>query len=219
MIQVHPSLLSADLGNFAQEIQAMESAGADGFHFDVMDGHFVPNLTFGPCLLRTARSITSLPLHVHLMVKDPDRFIPWFLAESPDIITFHIEAISDCNSLIQQIKKTGSRVGIALNPETRIDEILSYLPIIDLVLMMTVNPGFGGQSFLKDQIEKIHALGEYVQNNKLPIKIEIDGGVSQQNALQLRELPIHSLVAGTASFQNGPGHYADNIRRLKGLAS
>lgn len=210
--KVAPSILSADFGNLAQEIETLTTSGADLIHIDVMDGHFVPNLTFGPALVRSIRSHTPLLFDVHLMVTNPEKFVQSFAQAGADYLTVHVEVPTVAQAL-QEIKSLGKKAGISLNPNTSITSLEPYLPSIDLVLVMTVYPGFGGQTFMADQMEKIEWLQDQKQKNGFSFEISVDGGVSSDNASLLIEKGATILVAGTSIFK--AKNYADAISSLK----
>jgi ribulose-phosphate 3-epimerase len=197
---VAPSILSADFGRLAAEIADVERAGADWIHVDVMDGHFVPNLTIGPLVVAAARQATRLPLDVHLMIAAPDRYLADFRQAGADWLVVHAEACAHLHRSVQAIKLTGARAGVALNPHTP-ETVLDYLlPDLDLVLVMTVNPGFGGQSFIEAALPKITRLRERIDALSLPTLIEVDGGVKPDNARRVHDAGAHVLVAGSAVF-------------------
>ncbi len=195
-ILVAPSILAADFGRLAEETQRMEQAGADWIHLDVMDGHFVPNLTIGPQAVQALRPVTKLPLDVHLMIENPDRYVPIFVEAGADRVTVHAEAVSDLAKAVRQVRKLGVKVGVALRPQTGIDVLKSCLEEIDLALLMTVNPGFGGQAFMPEVLPKIEALrkiyGRYIQ---------VDGGINQETAASTSSAGADVMVAGTYLFQ------------------
>jgi ribulose-phosphate 3-epimerase len=209
---VAPSILSADFGRLAAEIADVERAGADWIHVDVMDGHFVPNLTIGPLVVKAARAATRLPLDVHLMIEAPDRYLADFRKAGADWLVVHAEACPHLHRSVQAIRLTGARAGVALNPHTP-ETVLDYLlPDLDLVVVMTVNPGFGGQSFIEAALPKVTRLRERIDALGLSTLIEVDGGVKPENARQIVEAGAHVLVAGSAVF-----HSPDRPSAIRGV--
>jgi len=212
-VAVAPSLLAADFSRLADEIRSVESAGADLLHLDVMDGHFVPNLTFGPFVVGAVRRLTSLTLDTHLMIENPDRFIERFIDNGSDVVTIHVEASSDVRRDLGTIKDRGKKCGLSLNPDTPLDRAVEYFDLIDLFLVMSVFPGFGGQSFISGVLEKVAETREIRDKKGLHFAIEIDGGINAETAADARGAGVDVLVAGTAIFKSGD--YAKTIRALR----
>ncbi|KWW50548.1 ribulose phosphate epimerase [Bacillus cereus] len=200
MIKIAPSILSADFSKLGEEIKDVEKGGADYIHVDVMDGHFVPNITIGPLIVEAIRPITSLPLDVHLMIENPDNYIPTFAKAGADIITVHVEACPHLHRTIQLIKSHGIKAGVVLNPHTPVSVIEHVLEDIDMVLLMTVNPGFGGQKFIHSVLPKIKQVAEMVKERNLEVEIEVDGGVNAETARLCVEAGANVLVAGSAVY-------------------
>ncbi len=216
MKKIAPSILSADFSRLGDEIRAVEAGGADYIHVDVMDGHFVPNITIGPLVVEAARKVTALPLDVHLMIADPDRYIPDFAAAGADIIVFHAEASFHVHRTVQLIKSLGKKAGVSLNPATPLNCLDYILDDLDLVLLMTVNPGFGGQSFIDACLPKIHALRGMLDKRGLETELEVDGGVKVSNVENISRAGADVFVAGSAVF--GSSDYAATISEMKRLA-
>ena len=214
-IKISPSILSADFGKLGSEIQNLEKAKADLIHIDVMDGHFVPNITIGPEVINKLRKYTSLPFDVHLMISPVHDFIKNFAEAGADIITIHPEATNDLVSSIQKIKSCNKKVGVSLNPETSVKKVLPVLKLIDLVLVMSVNPGFGGQKFIKDALEKVKILRKEIDTKKLKTQIEIDGGINFENAIMAKKAGVDILVSGTTIFKENGGNLEKNIQLLR----
>ncbi|HXS41596.1 MAG TPA: ribulose-phosphate 3-epimerase [Stellaceae bacterium] len=216
--RIAPSILSADFSRLGEEVRAITAAGADYIHVDVMDGHFVPNLTIGPGVVAALRPHSALPFDVHLMIAPVDPYIPDFAAAGADIITLHPEAGPHLHRSIQLIKSLGKKAGVALNPATPVDAIEYVLGDIDLVLVMSVNPGFGGQSFIAEALEKVSAVRAMIDGRGRSIDLEVDGGINPDTARAAIAAGADVLVAGTASFAGGASAYAGNIRQLRGAA-
>ena len=214
-IKISPSILSADFSKLGNEIQNLEKAGADLIHIDVMDGHFVPNITIGPEVISKLRKHTSLPFDVHLMISSVDNFIKSFADAGANIITIHPEATNNLVSSIKKIKSYNKKVGVSLNPETSVDKVLPVLNLIDLVLIMSVNPGFGGQQFMPETLEKVKMLRKEIDAKKLKAQIEIDGGINFANSKIAIKAGVDILVSGTTIFKENGGDLKKNIQLLK----
>jgi ribulose-phosphate 3-epimerase len=214
-IKISPSILSADFSKLGSEIQNLEKAKADLIHIDVMDGHFVPNITIGPDVIRKLRKYTSLPFDVHLMISPVHDFIKGFSDAGADIITIHPEATEDLISSIKKIKSFNKKAGVSLNPETSIEKVLPVLHLIDLVLIMSVNPGFGGQKFMEETLDKVKILRKEIDSKRLKAQIEIDGGINFKNAIIAKEAGVDILVSGTTIFQENDGDLKKNIQLLR----
>ena len=213
MVKIAPSILAADFARLGEEIAAVEAAGADLLHVDVMDGHFVPNLTIGPPVIKAIKAVTKLPLDVHLMVEQPDALLPDFIDAGSDNLTVHVEACRHLHRTIQSIKDAGVRASVVLNPATSLHALDEILPEVDMVLLMSVNPGFGGQRFLPATLDKIRTLRAQIEERRLPVAIEVDGGVKADNAADIRAAGADVLVAGTAIF--GQPDYGAAIQELR----
>ncbi|MCZ6873524.1 MAG: ribulose-phosphate 3-epimerase [bacterium] len=214
MVQIAPSILAADFAHLADEISRVEAAGADLLHVDVMDGHFVPNLTIGPPVIKAIAAVTKLPLDIHLMVEEPDALLPAFIDAGSSYLSVHVEACRHLHRTIQLIKSAGVQAGVVLNPATSLQSLDEILPELDFVLLMSVNPGFGGQHFITSTLNKIQRLKQQLSKRQLDVAIEVDGGVKLSNAAQICQAGADILVAGTAIF--GQENYADVIRNLRG---
>ena len=214
-VKISPSILSADFSNLGREIQNLERAKADLIHIDVMDGHFVPNITIGPEVINKLRKYTSLPFDVHLMISPVHDFIKNFADAGADIITIHPEATNDLVSSIKKIKSYNKKVGVSLNPKTSVDKVLPILGLIDLVLIMSVNPGFGGQKFMEETLEKVKVLRKEIDTKKFKTQIEIDGGINFENAKMAKKAGVNILVSGTTIFKENGGNLKKNIHLLR----
>ena len=214
-IKISPSILSADFSKLGNEIKDLEKAGADLIHIDVMDGHFVPNITIGPEVIKKLRKYTSLPFDVHLMISPVHNFIKNFAEAGADIITIHPEATDNLISSIEKIKSYNKKIGISLNPETSVDKVLPVLNLIDLVLVMSVNPGFEGQKFIENTLNKVKLLRQEIDNKKLNIQVEIDGGVNFENSKKVIQAGVNILVSGTTIFKENGGNLKKNIQLLR----
>jgi ribulose-phosphate 3-epimerase len=214
-IKISPSILSADFSQLGEEIKRLEEGGADMIHVDVMDGHFVPNLTIGPPVIKTLKKNTSLLFDVHLMISPVHKYIEAYADAGADIITIHPEATENLKSSIDKIKELKKKVGVSLNPETELNVIKKYLNEIDLVLIMSVNPGFGGQKFMPEVLDKVRKLKKIQEEEKLSFDIEIDGGINFENCKSAIDAGANILVSGTTIFKNNNGDIKKNIELLK----
>jgi ribulose-phosphate 3-epimerase len=215
LIKISPSILSADFSKLGEEIRALEKAGADYIHIDVMDGHFVPNITIGPEVIKRLRPITKLVFDVHLMIEPVDNFIKAFAEAGSDIITFHPEATKNLSETIKLVKSFGKKVGVSLKPESPINLITPHVDQIDLILIMSVNPGFGGQKFMPEVLNKMKTLKNIVKEKKLNIDIEIDGGINFINSKEAKDNGANILVSGSTVFKENNGDLKKNIELLR----
>ena len=217
MVQIAPSILSANFAKLADEIQRVEVAGANMIHLDIMDGHFVPNITFGPPIVASIRKTTSLPLDVHLMIEDPDAYIHSFVQAGANWISVHIETCKHLNGTLQLIKSHAVKAGVVLNPATPLSLLEEVLKLVDHVLIMSVNPGFGGQEFIPSTLEKVERLRKIIQHRGLPVKIEVDGGIGLDNICDLMRRGAEILVIGSQIF--GTADPAATVRKIINLAN
>ena len=213
---ISPSILSADFARLAEAVQMVEAAGADWIHVDVMDGHFVPNLTVGPPMVEALRKVTSLPLDVHLMMTNPDDFIPEFVDAGADLLTVHVEACPHLHRTVQSIKERQVKAGVSLNPATSVTSVEEILGDVDLVLVMSVNPGFGGQQFISSSLDKIRRIRTMMNNSRSSAHLEVDGGVNLTNVASVIQAGANVLVAGSAIF--GSKNIPETIRRMRTAA-
>jgi ribulose-phosphate 3-epimerase len=216
-LTIAPSILSADFGRLAEEVRAVELAGADWIHVDVMDGRFVPNITIGPPVVRAIRAATRLPIDVHLMIVEPEKYLDDFAQAGADVLSVHVEASPHLHRTIQHVHHLGKRAGVVLNPSTSEDTIRYVLETCDLVLVMSVNPGFGGQAFLPEVLPKVRAIREMIDRSGRSIDLEIDGGIARGTASSATEAGARVLVAGSAIFTDPPYHQAIDGLRQEGL--
>jgi ribulose-phosphate 3-epimerase len=217
-VKIAPSILTADLGRLAEEIGAAEEGGADWIHLDVMDGHFVPNITIGPLIASAVRSATSLPLDAHLMIEEPDRYIPAFREAGVEWITVHVETCPHLHRTVEKIKELGGRAGVALNPATPVEAVGEILPFVDLILVMSVNPGFGGQRFIERSLQRIRRIRDLIEAERAgEVELQVDGGVGVANICAVAEAGASVVVAGSAVY-NREASAGENLRRLREAA-
>ena len=212
-IKIAPSILSADFSRLRDEIQAVEKAGADWIHVDVMDGHYVPNITIGPVVVEWVRKVTRLPLDVHLMITDPDQFAPEFIKAGADWVSIHPETCNDPHASLKKIRALGAKASVAVNPDVPLDKVEAYLPDTDMLLMMTVFPGFAGQAFIEDVLSKIETVRKIVEKRGLPVLIEADGGIKADNIGRVIRAGAEVIVSGSGIFKTP--NYADTIRKMR----
>jgi ribulose-phosphate 3-epimerase len=217
MGKISPSILSADFSKLGEEVKAVEKAGADYIHIDIMDGHFVPNISIGPLIVKAVKKIASIPLDVHLMISDPDKYTDEFIEAGSDILTVHVEAATHLNRTITHIKERGIKAGVSLNPSTPLSSLDHILEYVDMVLIMSVNPGFGGQKFIANSIQKIEALRTIIDKNKLDIEINVDGGINIDNIENVAAAGANVFVSGSGIY--GTSNYKQTISLMKDLIS
>ena len=212
-VKIAPSILSSDFSRLKDEIQAVEAAGADWLHVDVMDGHFVPNITIGPVVVKSIRRVTTIPLDVHLMITDPDKYAPEFIKAGADWISIHPDTCADPNASLRKIRELGAKASIAMNPDVPVENVHTCLPNIDMILMMTVFPGFGGQAFIPEVLPKIEHVREIVEQRKLPIVIEADGGIKIDNIDRVVRAGAEVIVSGSGIFKTP--NYRETILQMR----
>jgi ribulose-phosphate 3-epimerase len=215
-MKIAPSILSADFSRLKDEIQAVEAAGADWLHVDVMDGHFVPNITIGPVVVEWVRKVTTIPVDVHLMITDPDKYAPEFIKAGADWVSFHPETCSNPNATLQKIRKLGAKASIAVNPDVPLARVEGCFSDVDMVLMMTVFPGFGGQAFIPNVLTKIAEVRQIIDEQKLPVLVEADGGIKADNIHRVVRAGAEVIVSGSGVFRTP--NYADTIRQMRQAA-
>ena len=212
-VKIAPSILSADFSRLKDEIAAVEAAGADWLHVDVMDGHFVPNITIGPVVVESVRKVTKIPVDVHLMITDPDKYAPEFIKAGADWVSIHPDTCGDPNATLKKIRQLGAKTSVAVNPDVPLEKVERCFPDIDMILMMTVFPGFGGQAFIPDVLPKIEQVRKTIEDRKLPILVEVDGGVKSDNIDRVYRAGAEVIVSGSGIFKTP--NYAETIRHMR----